>query len=102
MPDVIIRSSIACLTTLALAAAAPAAAQMRPDTGSAAMRDAQRRFEFYRRSHLPVADGGSGPCEVQVGRYCYWNSDFDSPPPAEPEGIGRERQRLIETLRARA
>lgn len=84
-----------------LAAPMPVAAQMRPDTGSAAMRDAQRRFELYRRDHLPVAASGSGPCEVQVGRYCYWNSDFDSPPPREPEGIGRERERLIEALRAR-
>ena len=72
------------------------------DSALAAMRDAQRRFELYRREHLPVADAGGGPCEVQVGRYCYWNSDFEPPPPPEPEGIGRERRRLIETLRARA
>ena len=95
------RTHALLLSIALLATPISAGAQMRPDTGSAAMRDAQRRFEFYRREHLPVAQSGSGPCEVQVGRYCYWNSDFDSPPPHEPEGIGRKRQRLIETLRGR-
>ena len=96
------RTSFLRLAIALFATASPAFAQMRPDTGSAAMRDAQRRFELYRRQHLPVVDAGAGPCEVQVGRYCYWNSDFDAPPPPEPEDIARARGRLIETLRARA
>ena len=88
-----------CCLTIAFAAL-PVHAQMLPDTGSAATRDAQRRFESFRRQHLPVSYAGSGPCEVRVGRYCYWNSDLDDPP-AEPASIARERRKLVETLRAR-
>ena len=91
-----------CLATLALVpAVSQAHAQLLPDTGSAAVRDAQRRFERYRREHLPVAYAGGGECDVRIGRYCYWNSDLDDPP-REPETIARERRKLLETLRAHA
>jgi len=38
---------------------------------------AQSSFESFRRLRLPVQERGSGPCDIRVGRYCYWRGDDD-------------------------
>jgi hypothetical protein len=66
----------------------------------AAARSAQRDFERLRRQRLPVALGsGAGPCEVRIGRFCYWNNNGEQPP-AEPERIARARATLLDRLAA--
>lgn len=60
---------------------------------------AQRSFESYRRLRLPIQDRGSGPCDVRVGRYCYWRGDDDEgQPPAEDGRIRERRDELIRSL----
>lgn len=73
-----------------------------PDAAAAAhvlehARKAQRAFEQFRRSHLPVVYG-SYPCDVRIGRYCYWDDNRDLPLPPEPPRVARERDRLLATL----
>jgi hypothetical protein len=88
-----------------LAGATPAAAQRPPTHPSvAAARVAQRDFERRRRDRLPSYRGGgaSGPCEVRIGRLCYWNNNTDAPPPPEPAAVAVARDGLIERLAAAA
>ena len=62
------------------------------------LREAQARFEFVRRAHLPVVVAGGSRCDVRVGRFCYW---YDSaPPPRVPEAreITTARERLLAVL----
>jgi len=60
---------------------------------------AQRDFEARRRDRLPATPGGSGgPCEVQIGRLCYWNNNDDAPPPREPLSIVAAREALLDRL----
>jgi hypothetical protein len=60
---------------------------------------AQSSFESFRRLRLPIQDRGSGPCDVRVGRYCYWRGDDDEqPPPEEDRRIGDRRDELIRVL----
>lgn len=68
-----------------------------------AARSAQARFETTRRLNLPTTAGrASGPCHEYIGRFCYWHDEDDGQPPpkppAEPERIGRARERLLVTL----
>jgi hypothetical protein len=61
-------------------------------------RKAQREFERHRRAHLPYDwDDRSGPCDVRVGRFCYWYEPTDNRPP-EPRAIRRARDRLLREL----
>jgi hypothetical protein len=91
---------------LAAAALAPflsrdADAQRRPAHPAVAeARSAQRDFERRRRDRLPLYRGGgaSGPCEVRIGRLCYWNNNADAPPPPEPLSIVVARVALIARL----
>jgi hypothetical protein len=46
--------------------------------------------------HLPVGYGGSGPCDVHIGRYCYWRAD-EKAPEESPE-IGKRRDELLRLL----
>ncbi|HET7456046.1 MAG TPA: hypothetical protein VFJ74_00215 [Gemmatimonadaceae bacterium] len=86
---------------IAIASAAhDAGAQMLPDTGAAAARTAQRRFESYRKARLPIELRSSADCETRIGRLCYWNSNEDGPAPEEPREIGRERAALVAKLAA--
>jgi hypothetical protein len=63
-------------------------------------RKAQREFEQHRRVHLPYNwDNGTGPCDVRIGRFCYWYEPTDNRPP-EPRVIGRARERLLRELEA--
>jgi hypothetical protein len=66
-----------------------------------ATRRAQEQFESLRRANLPFRPGApSRPCDLQVGRFCYWHEDGDSRtnPPPEPERITRGRERLLDAL----
>ncbi len=65
-----------------------------------AARSAQLSFEAYRRSHLPRGDGFSGPCDVRIGRYCYWRDDDgpDEQAPPEAPGVRERRAELIAQL----
>lgn len=62
-------------------------------------RSAQQSFESFRHGRLPLGYGYSGPCDVHVGRYCYWRGDEnDDKPPAEDAKIINRREALIRTL----
>lgn len=65
-------------------------------TGAA--RDAQAAFERRRVALLPVTRGGA-PCEVQIGRWCYWYDDREPHVPDEPVAIAAARERLLGALR---
>lgn len=60
---------------------------------------AQARFERARRHYSPSTDDESPqPCEVQIGRMCYWDDGNDDHAPTEPPEIVRARMALISTL----
>lgn len=63
-------------------------------------RRAQRRFEGVRRAALRVTDRQAGsPCEVRLGRYCYWYDSAARPPvPREAENVTMARRRLLQVL----
>jgi hypothetical protein len=62
-------------------------------------RSAQLSFEAYRRQHLPVGYGYSGPCDVRIGRYCYWRGDDDEErQPEETRDIVLRRDELLRVL----
>jgi hypothetical protein len=63
-------------------------------------RAAQSSFESFRRSRLPIGDRFSGPCDVRIGRYCYWRGDGDDEkdPPPEPPAVRERREQLIALL----
>jgi len=49
--------------------------------------------------HLPVGYGMSGPCDVHIGRYCYWRGDDDAEhQPEEAPEIRRRREELLRLL----
>lgn len=61
--------------------------------------EAQSRFEYFRRRHLPIGYGGSGGrCDAHFGRFCYWYESERPRRPAEPEEITVERARFIALL----
>ena len=62
-------------------------------------RSAQQSFESFRRNRLPLGYGYNGPCDVRVGRYCYWRGpESDDKPPDEDAQIIKRRDALIRTL----
>ena len=62
-------------------------------------RSAQSSFESFRRLRLPIQDRGSGPCDIRVGRYCYWRGDDDEgDAPEEDRRIRERRDGLIRAL----
>lgn len=64
-------------------------------------RQAQRNFERIRRGNLRGdLNGGSGPCDERIGRFCYWYEPSLGPPPPELEEVGRARERLLRDLGA--
>lgn len=84
---------LAALGGLALVLPLPA----QPGASRAAEREAraaQRAFEAYRRSRLPTLPRHDGPCDVTIGRLCYWDNNEEPPPPSEPGSIAAERTRL--------
>ncbi|MFI5227488.1 MAG: hypothetical protein ACHQWU_00380 [Gemmatimonadales bacterium] len=65
-----------------------------------AAHEAQFSFEAFRRAHLPPGDTYTGPCDVTVGRYCYWRGDGsdDRPPPPDRPEVQQRRDALISQL----
>jgi hypothetical protein len=63
-------------------------------------RSAQIEFEAFRRARLPLGFRSSEPCEIRVGRYCYWRGDEgdEKPPPPELPAIRERRDALIRML----
>jgi hypothetical protein len=63
-------------------------------------REAQRDFEHYRQSHIPVErDQTRGGCDRMIGRICIWfggEGEADYPP--ESVGTGEARRSLIGRL----
>ena len=63
------------------------------------LQSAQRSFESFRRARLPVRERSWGPCEIRIGRYCYWRGDDeDDPMPEEALSIRARRVALIRAL----
>ena len=63
------------------------------------VQSAQRSFESFRRMRLPVRERSWGPCEIRIGRYCYWRGDDeDDPVPDERAAIRDRRTALIRAL----
>jgi hypothetical protein len=64
-------------------------------------RQAQRNFERIRRANLRGdLEGGRGPCDERIGRFCYWYEPFFALPRPELEEVGRARERLLRALAA--
>jgi hypothetical protein len=64
------------------------------------VRSAQTDFEAFRRNRLPIGYRSSQPCEIHVGRYCYWRGDENDDKPAPPEqpAVRERRTALLRTL----
>lgn len=81
---------------------APSRAQLAPRDSSRvarAARDAQRDFEWHRRSNLQWTSGGSGgTCDARIGRFCYWHGTTPDSAPPEAVTITRARDRLLAQL----
>ena len=97
--------AIAGAVAITRTAALQGPTEARPDRDSAHVRraaeSAQRSFEVYRRNHLPIRPGdGGGPCDVRIGRYCYWRGDDadDAPKPDESPDVLSRRNALIALL----
>lgn len=61
----------------------------------------QKEFEGFRRQRIPslsLGRGGSGNCDEQVGRFCYWYDEREPPAPPEGDEIKQARLRLIASL----
>ena len=112
MQSALVLTSLIAAATSAQAHASPARVALthtadvqRPVRGDSvrtlrAARRAQERFESVRRAHLPFQPGAPrGPCDVEVGRLCYWHDDGAPPRELpEPERIGRDRDQLLAVL----
>ena len=62
-------------------------------------RAAQREFETLRRGSLPLDRGdGRGPCDVKIGRFCYWYAPTTEEPLPEPPRIDDARAVLLDAL----
>lgn len=90
---------------LASAGGTPATAHVSPRDSVRLVRRAhaaQSDFEWMHRNNLPIGyggGGGSGYCDVRVGRFCYWPDDGDdSSVPAEPSRVERARSELLMLL----
>jgi hypothetical protein len=86
---------------MALLASSQTAAGAQPSDSLLIQRRAQQTqhdFERHRRANLPNDwDNRSRPCEVRIGRFCYWYHPSPTRPP-EPDAIGRARARLLQQL----
>jgi hypothetical protein len=61
--------------------------------------NAQRAFESFRRARLPMGNGGSNPCDVRIGRYCYWRGDeTETEEPTEKPEFSLRRTQLLALL----
>ena len=98
------RTTSILLVSLAAASARAQVTSVRGVTPESAgpsatsLKAAQLEFEGFRRDHLPTMNvgrgGGSGKCDEQVGRFCYWYDEKTAGPPREPEQLGRGRSMI--------
>jgi hypothetical protein len=105
--DVVMTPAVAAVIVL-LQQVASGALPRAADTVSAAdsvrllrsARAAQASFEVFQRMRLPRGQSHSGPCDVTIGRYCYWRGDGEDDDPAPPEApaIRLRREQLIRVL----
>ena len=80
--------------TLQLASAAATV-----DASVRSARTAQERFEITRRAHLPqMRSYGSRPCDIIVGRFCFWYDSTETKPIPEPQRIVAARRNLVTLL----
>src|SRR5207245_2178558 len=65
-----------------------------------AARRAQATFESIRQQHLPYGSGHpSGPCDLRIGRFCYWYDEGDREhAESEPGSIREARTTLLGAL----
>ncbi|MDB4918004.1 MAG: hypothetical protein JWM95_5648 [Gemmatimonadetes bacterium] len=63
-------------------------------------RSAQAAFEKSRRAQLPISYGGSGRCDVRLGRYCWWYDETTPKFPPEATSIIERRAELLAELDA--
>lgn len=69
----------------------------------AAVLDAARDFERFRRRRFPrVSGSGSGRCDERVGRYCLFHEDGSWEPPPERADVAARREELLDSLDAAA
>jgi hypothetical protein len=63
-------------------------------------RSEQASFEAFRRGQLPTGAGMSGPCDIHIGRYCYWRGDGEDeqPPAVDPPRVVERRNALLRAL----
>jgi hypothetical protein len=63
-------------------------------------RSEQASFEAFRRGQLPTGAGMSEPCDVHLGRYCYWRGDGEEEqsPPVDPPRVIERRDALLRML----
>ncbi|HEY9227389.1 MAG TPA: hypothetical protein VIP11_12120 [Gemmatimonadaceae bacterium] len=62
-------------------------------------RSAQSSFEGFRRTRLPLGYDSHHPCDVRIGRYCFWREEeSDEKEPKESPEITKRRDELIRTL----
>lgn len=103
----VLRRAVAAVVVVAAPALAQPAVQLpvlpalgrRPASPVArAAHAAQRRYEQVRRRLLAPASRGSVPCEVTIGRLCYWDDNGLPRPPLEPPAARRARRALIADL----
>ncbi len=59
---------------------------------------AQAHFERVRRNTAPLSADEQPPCDVKVGRMCYWSDEGNQIPPREPSAVVKTRLALIATL----
>jgi len=72
-----------------------------PDSESTlrSARRAEASFEAFRRYHLPEASDFSGqPCDLNIGRFCFWYGDQTNDSVPEPAAIHDARARLLARL----
>ena len=62
-------------------------------------RSAQRAFELMRRMHLPrTARDGYQPCDIPVGRFCYWYAPGEPDRAPESRLVAGGRRELLHML----
>jgi hypothetical protein len=102
----LLSSAIPLVMSLAVQATPPSQFASTPPRRSAAdsqrvLRDAratQTAFERTRRANLPINQGRSGRCDVQVGRLCYWWDEGEFEPPPESPKTKAARDAMLERL----